>query len=435
MTRRTTDTDVVIIGGGPAGATLGSLLAMDGHRALVLERDIFPRDHVGESLTPANNAIFHRLGFLPKMEAAGFVHKQGVGWTAPRSPEWKFLALRTSDFTPPGAVQNYSYNVERDTFDLLLLRHAHELGAKVIEGATVKEVLFDGDRATGIRVELAPGWTEDVSAKVVVDASGRRCFVANQLGIKRKDPLFNQFCIFSWFKGVKPHPPGYEGFVFFHFLGLERAWGWHIPIRDGVNSIGVVTDKADFNKSGSTHEEFFDSLVRRNRTFRYVMEEAVRVKPWWIEGDYSYRMEKIVGKGWLMIGDAFRFVDPIFSSGIDVALYSASYAHAAIRRAWEEGTEEAAFAEYDRLVNAGVDVWYETTDQFYRLQQLFTRFSLDRRYREDIARALQGNPYSPENQSRSRRVLGDMRRAYEEVTAQPGNLLRPGALDRSGRSR
>lgn len=421
--------DVAIIGGGPAGATLGALLAMDGRRVAVLERDIHPRDHVGESLTPSNNAIFSRIGFLPKMEQAGFVHKEGVGWTAPRSPVWKFLAIRTSDFPAPGAVQTYSYNVERDEFDLLLLRHAHELGAKVVQGATVQRVLFEGERAIGVRVELSGGWEEDVLARVVVDASGRRCFLANQLGIRRKDPDFNQFSIFSWFRGVKPHPPGYEGFVFFHFLGLERAWGWHIPIKDGVCSMGVVTDKADFGKSGKTHDEFFESLVQRNRTFRAVMEDAVRIKPWWIEGDYSYQMDTIVGDGWLMIGDAFRFVDPIFSSGIDVATYSASYAFDAIVKSWSEGEEGAAFAEYERTVNDGVDVWYETTDQFYRLQQLFSRFSLDRRYKEDIARALQGNPYNPQNRDRARRVLKDMRDAYRDVMADPHNLLRPGALD------
>ncbi|CAN5235215.1 hypothetical protein BH20ACT24_BH20ACT24_08710 [soil metagenome] len=429
MTVRRPEFDVAIIGGGPAGATLGALLAMDGRRVAVLERDIHPRDHVGESLTPSNNAIFSRIGFLPRMEQAGFVHKEGVGWTAPRSPVWKFLAIRTSDFPAPGAVQTYSYNVERDEFDLLLLRHAHELGAKVVQGATVKRVLFEGDRAIGVRVELSGGWEEDVLARVVVDASGRRCFLANQLGIRRKDPDFNQFSIFSWFRGVKPHPPGYEGFVFFHFLGLERAWGWHIPIKDGVCSMGVVTDKADFGKSGKTHDEFFETLVQRNRTFRAVMEDAVRIKPWWIEGDYSYQMDTIVGDGWLMIGDAFRFVDPIFSSGIDVATYSASYAFDAIVKSWSEGEDTAAFAEYERTVNEGVDVWYETTDQFYRLQQLFSRFSLDRRYKEDIARALQGNPYNPQNRDRARRVLKDMRDAYRDVMADPHNLLRPGALD------
>jgi flavin-dependent dehydrogenase len=423
------DADVVIIGGGPAGATLGCLLAMDGHKALILEKDIHPRDHVGESMVPGNNFVFHQIGFLPKMEDAGFVHKEGVGWTAPRSRLWNLVSIRTSDYPAPNAVQTYSYNVERDWFDTLLLRHAHELGAKVVEGVNVKRVLFEGDRAVGVRVEVAEGWEEELRAKVIVDASGRRCQLAKQLKIKVKDADFNQYSIWSWFKGVEDAPPGYEGFVIFHFLGLERAWGWQIPMRNGVSSIGVVTDKADFQKSGRTPEEFFDSLVRRNRTFAHAMRDAVRVRPWWIEADYSYQMETCVGKGWLLIGDAFRFVDPIFSSGVDVALNSASFAHAAITTSWETGDEEKAFAEYARRVNDGVDVWYETTDLFYRLQQLFGRFALDRRYSEDIARSLQGNPYQPENQERSRRILQVMREAYEQVMGDPENLLRPGALD------
>jgi FADH2 O2-dependent halogenase len=423
------DADVIIIGGGPAGATLGCLFAQSGHNALILEADVHPRDHVGESMVPANNFVFHRIGFLPKMENAGFVHKGGVGWTAPRSPLWKFVAIRTSDFPAPGAVQKYSYNVERDWFDTLLLRHAHELGANVLEGAKVRSVLFDGDRAVGVRVELTPGWERDLSARVVVDATGRRCLLARQLGLKQKDAEFNQYCIWSWFRGVEDPPAGYEGFVFFHFLGLERAWGWQIPLRDGVCSVGVVTDKADFQKSGRAPEEFFDSLVRRNRTFEHAMRAAERTRPWWIDADYSYEMERITGSGWLLIGDAFRFVDPIFSSGVDVALNSAAFAHEAILRSWTDGDEQSAFDEYARKITAGVDVWYETTQLFYRLQQLFGRFAIDPRYREDIARSLQGNHYTPVNQERAHRLLGAMREAYEQVMADPDNLLRPGALE------
>src|SRR5919201_6342609 len=153
MTDNSRDADVIIIGGGPAGSVLACLLARDGYRVLVLEKDVHPRDHVGESLVPANNFVFDRIGFLPKMEDAGFVHKEGVGWTAPRSPIWKFVAIRTADFVAPGAPRPYSYNVERDLFDLLLLRHAHEQGAKVVQGVTVKEVLFDKGRAVGVRAE------------------------------------------------------------------------------------------------------------------------------------------------------------------------------------------------------------------------------------------------------------------------------------------
>ena len=425
-TGRTLDADVIVIGGGPAGTTLASLLAMDGHRVIVLERDVHPRDHVGESLTPSNNFVLNRIGFLPKMERAGFVHKEGVGWTAPRSPVWKFVAIRTADFPPPGAIQTYSYNVERDEFDALLFRHAHELGATTLQGINVRNVIFEEGRAVGVRAAADDGWERDLFARVVVDASGRRCLLAKQLRMKQKDADFNQYSIWSWFRDVAPHPPGQEGMVFFHFLGLERAWAWHIPLRDGVSSIGVVTDKADFQKSGKTPEEFFDSLVARNRTFVHVMEGAKRTRPWWIEADYSYQMERVAGPGWLLVGDAFRFVDPIFSSGVDVALYSASFAHEAILRSWEEGREDAAFGDYERRVNEGVDVWYETTALFYQLQQLFGRFALQRDHRADVARSLQGNPYDPVNQARSRRLLS------EEIISDPRNLLRPGALDPAG---
>jgi 1H-pyrrole-2-carbonyl-[peptidyl-carrier protein] chlorinase len=181
------DFDVVIIGGGPAGSVLASLLAQAGYRALVLERDIHPRDHVGESLTPSTNPIFKRIGFLEKMEDTGFVHKPGACWTAPRAPVGKFLAIRLGEFPPPGATQFYTYNVERDVFDAMLLRHASELGAKVVQGARAQEVLFDDDgRAVGVRARVTDGWERDIFARFVVDASGRRCVLASNSGTRRR---------------------------------------------------------------------------------------------------------------------------------------------------------------------------------------------------------------------------------------------------------
>ncbi len=305
----------------------------------------------------------------------------------------------------------------------------HEKGAKVLQGVSVKQVLMDGDRAVGVRISPVEGVEHDISAKVVVDASGRRCLLSKQLKVHRnKDAELNQHSIWTWFRGVESAPPGYEGMVVFHFLDLERAWGWQIPLRNGISSIGVVTAKEDFQKSGKTPEEFFDGLVGRSRTFRHAMRDAERVRPWVIEGDYSYQMERVVGPGWLLVGDAMRFVDPIFSSGMDVALYSASFAHEAIVSSWNGTPEATAFDAYASTVTDGVDVWYETTDIFYRLQALCGRYAMDPRYREDIARSLQGNPYSEVNRERSRRLLAKMRGTYDEVMSDPNNLLRPGAL-------
>jgi 1H-pyrrole-2-carbonyl-[peptidyl-carrier protein] chlorinase len=401
---------------------------MNGYRALILERDIHPRDHVGESITPSTNPIFKQIGFLEKIEDAGFVHKPGACWTAPSAPPGKFVSLRLGEFPPPDAPQLYTYNVERDEFDTLLLRHAHDKGASVLQGVNVQRVLFEEDRAVGVRARVADGWERDLHARTVVDASGRRCMIANQLKLKRKDPVFNQFGIYSWFRGVEPNPPGFEGFLFLHFLGLERCWAWQIPMRDGVCSVGVVTDKADFQKSGRSHEAFFESLVRRNRSLEHNMRNAERIRPWWIEGDYSYIVDQLAGPGWLLIGDALRFVDPIFSTGVDVAAYSALYAFETINAVHKGEDEGRVFKEYEKRVGDGVEAWYDLIALFYRLQNLFTIYAVKKRFREKVVRILQGNLYMPETLERAREIIRIMEESYERVMDDPGNLLRPGAL-------
>lgn len=420
--------DVIVIGGGPAGSVLASLLAQANHRVLVLERDIHPRDHVGESITPSTNPIFKRIGFLEKIETAGFVHKAGACWTAPNAQIGKHLGIRLAEFPPPGATQSYTYNVERDVFDTLLLRNAHELGAKVLQGVRVQEVRFDGDRAVGVRAKLSEGWEQDLYAPFVVDASGRRCLLASQLGLKRMDPNFNQFAIYSWFKDLAPPPLGTEGMLFLHFLGLERAWAWQIPLRDGLWSVGVVVDKDDFKKYGNDNGEFFHSLMERNRNLAHNMREAVRVRPWWMEGDYSYKIDKLAGKGWLLIGDALRFVDPIFSTGVDVASYSALYAFETINAVLDGADEGQAFNDYEHRISDGVEAWYDLIALFYKLQNLFTIFAVDKRYREAVVRILQGNLYLPESLARAREVIAMMEAAHERIMAQPTSLLRHQAI-------
>ncbi|MDP9342347.1 MAG: tryptophan 7-halogenase [Actinomycetota bacterium] len=429
MSTHETDYDVIVIGGGPAGSVLGSLLGMEEYRALVIEKDIHPRDHVGESLTPSTNFIFKRIGFLEKMEDAGFVHKPGACWTSPRSPVGSFVTINLGEFPPPDAPQLYTYNVERDVLDTMLLRHAHEKGAQVLQGVTVQKVLFDGDRAVGVRAKVADGWERDLSARYVVDASGRRCMIASQLGLRTKDPVFNQFAIYSWFRGLEPQPPELAGNLFLHFLGMERAWAWQIPLRFGITSVGMVTDKVHFEKSGRSHEEFFQSLISRNRSLTHYMRNAERIRPWWIQGDYTYKIERLSGPGWLLAGDALRFVDPIFSTGVDVATYSGAIAFDTLDAVLKGGDEEMEFKEFERRVGDGVETWYRLIALFYKLQNLFTIYAVRKRFRERVIRVIQGNLYIPESLQRARDLIDVMEDAYERVMATPGSLLRPGALD------
>jgi FADH2 O2-dependent halogenase len=428
MTVPSADADALIIGGGPAGATLGALLAMQGRRALIVERDIHPREHVGESITPSTNPIFERIGFLEKIEDAGFVAKPGACWTAPRSPLGRFVSLRLGEFPPPDAPQLYTYNVERDWFDTMLLRHAAEKGAKVLQGVNVGGVLFDGDRAVGVRARLMDGVEHDLFAPFVVDASGRRCFLANQLKIKRKDPVFNQFAIYSWFTGVEPNPPGFEGFLFLHFLDYEKSWAWQIPMRNGVTSVGVVCEKGDFQKSGKSGEEFFAAVMKMNRNLEHIMRNAERVRPWWIEADYSYVIDQLTGPGWFLIGDALRFVDPVFSTGVDIATYSALYAFEAIEATLRGEDEKDARSAYESRVGDGVEAWYEVIRLFYSLRNLFSIYAVKRRFREKVVRILQGNLYQPEALERAREIIALMNASNEHVQSDPKSILRPGGL-------
>ena len=409
--------DVIIIGGGPAGATMGCYLSMAGIDNVIIEHANFPRMHVGESMVTSTTRIFDEIGFLPTLEKEGFIRKYGAMWHAPNGREF---SIEFGEFPQPGIDQTYTYHVERSKFDLLLLKHAEALGSKVHQGVRVQKVLFDGDQACGVRAVIA-GEEVDLPCKVVVDASGRGTLLANQLRMKTKDPIFNQYAIGAWFEGVDRGSKPKSDYIHIYFLPVERGWAWQIPINDKITSVGVVAERDVFRQAKQDVETYFAHHANSNAGLAKALASAARVSGFNHEGDYSYSVDRFVGDGYVLIGDAARFVDPIFSSGISIAMYSAKYASDRIQEAFAtEDFSSSVFQPYEEKLRIGVSVWYEFIRLYYKLLPLFTHFIQSKEHRLSVLQLLQGEVFDRQEVP----VLDAMRDYIEAVEKSENHVLR-----------
>jgi FADH2 O2-dependent halogenase len=427
-----TDFDVVIVGGGPAGASMGAYLGRAGVNCVVFERELFPRWHVGESLVPSSTRVFKDLDFLRVMEEEKFPHKFGAVWTSSaqnsRAYEHKWEGLepdcradiRFEERDQPGVEQNYTYHVDRGKFDLLLLQHANKLGASVCQGVSVKDAHFEDGI---VKVVCGIGKKDTtVTARIIIDASGRKTFLGNRLRVKVNDPVFDQYAIHTWFDGYNRLSTGLGtekgDFIYVHFLPLTNSWVWQIPITDTITSIGVVTQKKNF-KAATDKEAFFWEAVSSRPDLHDALRNSDQIRPFSEEGDYSYAMKQITGDGWLMVGDAGRFVDPIFSTGVSIAMNSSRFAHTDVLAALESGkTERASYSNFETTIRRGTQNWYDFITVYYRLNALFTAFITDKRYRLDVLKLLQGDVYD----EGAPPVLVKMRELVSQVEDNPKHV-------------
>jgi FADH2 O2-dependent halogenase len=377
--------------------------------------------------------VLSEIGALPLVEAAGFPRKYGAAWTsaAPSniptlgfsglSHGFRAAEIEFNERDQAGVHQDYTYHVDRSKFDLLLLQHAESLGADVFQGTRVRDVDFSGETP---RITLHMGKSDvHLKARMVVDATGRSTLLGRKLKLKVPDPVFNQYAIHTWFEGLdrtalSPNPEQAE-YIFIHFLPITDTWVWQIPITDTVTSVGVVTQKKNFASSKGDREEFFWECMASRPELKKALEASNRVTPFKTEGDYSFGMKEICGDGWLLVGDAARFVDPIFSSGVSVAMNSARLASTDIIAAAKNGSfEKERFADYESTLRRGVKNWYEFISIYYRLNILFTAFVQDPRYRNDVLKLLQGDVYDDSEP----RALEAMRQIIRQVEQDPDHL-------------
>jgi flavin-dependent dehydrogenase len=340
--------DVAVIGGGPAGSTVAALLARRGHRVIALEKARHPRFHIGESLLPMNLPVFERLGVLDKVRALG-VFKAGADFEADNPRGYNTFAFaRAIGKSPP-----HAYQVWRQDFDRMLYQHARECGADAREGHEVTAVLQQGPRATRLEVRTDDGRSYCLQARYLVDASGRDAFLAAKRKLRRKNRQHQSAAIFGHFRGAVSRLGEDAGNI--SIYRFDHGWMWMIPLPDGVMSVGAVC-RPEYLKQrkGRTVEYLLDTLKQSAGLWRR-MERAELIGEVRVTGNYSYDSTSMGGPGWVLVGDAFAFLDPVFSSGVYLAMSGAETAAAVVDTALQEPRrEKALLRQLERRQRAGM---------------------------------------------------------------------------------
>ncbi|HZY88963.1 MAG TPA: NAD(P)/FAD-dependent oxidoreductase, partial [Gemmataceae bacterium] len=330
--------DVVVIGGGPAGSTAATLIAQQGHRVQLFEREHFPRFHIGESLIPETYHVLKRLNVLPKLRGSPFVKKYSVQFInrhGTLSEPFYFLEHKPHE-------SSQTWQVVRAEFDQMLLNNAREHGVDVREGVRVLEVLFEGERAVGVRI-ADEGGEREVRARVVADTSGQSATIMSRLGLREWDPVLKKAALWTYWEGAERAGGRDEGATLVCQTRDKKGWFWYIPQHNNVVSVGVVADHDYlFKGRGGDHEAIYFEEVGRCPGVQGRIAGARRVEPFRAAKEYTYRARQAAGDGWVLAGDAFGFLDPLYSSGVLLALTSGSLAADAVSAGLAKGDTSAA---------------------------------------------------------------------------------------------
>ncbi len=348
------EVDVAVIGGGPAGATASALIAQQGYRVELFERERFPRFHIGESLIPETYWVLERLGMLDKLQQSHFVKKYSVQFVNQRgqlSEPFHFV-----DHKPHESSQ--TWQVRRSEFDQLMLNNARERGVNAHEETRVLEVLLEGSRAVGVRVKAQDGSEHEVRAKAVIDASGQSSMLLDRFNLRQWDPVLKKAAVWTYWKGAYRDTGHHEGTTVVIQTEGKKGWFWYIPLHDDIVSVGVVAAH-DYLFEGRTSKEFEDIYfeeVARCPGVQPRIANAQRCDIFRAQKEYTYRGTKAAGDGWVMVGDAFGFLDPLYSSGVLLALNSgAMAADAIVEGLAKNDLSEAQLRKWEPGFLAGMD--------------------------------------------------------------------------------
>lgn len=372
--------DVIVMGGGPAGSSVAGILAREGRQVVLFEKEIFPRHHIGESLMTDTYWTFRRLGLLEKLKESPFVRKYSVQFANAAGKESRPFYF----FEAVHHESAVTWQVTRSEFDHLLLNHAAEQGATVHQGVLVKQVLFEGDRAVGVEVQMSDGTREKFYANVVVDATGQTALLSNKFRWRVRDPKLKKAVLYSYFKGAHREPDLNGGATL--VLRTEHGsngWFWYIPLENDITSVGIVADPEYLLKGrGQDLAKIFQEEIDKCEPCRKRVAEGTRVDKIYSILDYSYRSKQNAGNGFILIGDAYGFLDPIYSSGVLLALKMAELAADAIHDCFNHDDFSAArLGQYQAKLDRGIESMRKLVYAFYNEGFSFAGFL--RKYPEE----------------------------------------------------
>lgn len=369
-----TEYEAIVVGGGPGGTTTAALLAEHGHRVLLLEREPAPRYHIGESLIPYTWFTLDRLGVVDWLKRSACPKKYSVQFVSitgrVSQPFYFFQTIKHECST--------TWQVWRSEFDAMLLDNARSKGAEVRQGVAVRDVIMDGSRVVGVRADAAGGGTEEIFAEAVVDATGRDSMLSRRLGWKDRDHELNKIAVWSYFKGAKRDPGLDEGATTVAYVP-QKGWFWYIPLHSDIVSVGVVGEPSYLYRDTRDPTAIFEREAAACAWIRDHISVGTQVEPVRVTSEYSYHSRRIGGDGFCLVGDAFAFLDPLFSTGVFLALKSGEMAADTLHEALAVGDVSAdrfdayyekqrhAVMSFRRLVMA----FYDTTFSFREFLQAY----------------------------------------------------------------
>ena len=404
-------TDIIIIGGGPGGSTAAALLARHGFDVTLFERERFPREHVGESLLPASMPILEELGVLPQIEAARFPKKWGATmlWGADPEP-WTWRFEETNRSYP------HAYQVWRPTFDKILLDNARSNGVEAREECAVTRPIVEADRVTGVSYRAPDGSSHSIHADWVIDASGQAAVLGRAMNLRQWDTYFRNMALYAYFEGASRLPEPNSNNIFIE--SYQHGWTWNIPLADGKASVGIVVDSETGQRGVSrlgVGDYYASQLRSADRTARMTANARMIAPPRVIK-DWSYTSDRMIGDGWILVGDAACFVDPLFSSGVHLAMMSALMAAAYIRAvSADPSMRQPAGRLYQRLYRKEYGHFRELARLFYSSNRTVESYFWE-------ARRIVGDDDIESRRSFIRAVAGQAPRGYERAVLDRGRL-------------